>query len=159
MSLVHQKLYQSQNLSFIDLKDYFVDLSGLLLKSYSEAAQRIRLNYNMDSINVLIDLAIPCGLILNELLSNSLKHAFPAGTSGNVYIKAKQFDDGTIRLEYSDDGQSVENNFDFRGQKSLGMQSIFSIGEHQLQGKVEFESANGLHCRVEFKNSYYIPRV
>ena len=159
MALVHQKLYQSQNLSYIDLYDYFKELSNLLFKSYAGSYNKVRIIHEIDNINVLIDLAIPCGLILNELLSNSFKHAFPEERKGDVNICVKQNDDGLICLKYKDNGIGVPEEFNFREQETLGIQSIFSIGEHQLRGKVEFISNNGLQCTIEFMNSHYTRRV
>ncbi len=159
MSLVHQKLYQSQNLSRVSLKEYIVELSHLLVKSFTGTAHRIKLNFNLAEVSLLLDYAIPCGLIINELLSNSLKHAFPDEMNGNIFINLVQNDEGTINIHYSDDGKGVPDEFNFRKQESLGLQSIFGIGEHQLQGKVDFKDNNGVNCFIEFIDSKYTSRV
>jgi two-component sensor histidine kinase len=82
MALVHEKLYQSQNLSSIDLKEYIRDLTRLLMRSYDVVPDKISLNLDLESVLVLIDTAVPCGLILNEVLSNTFKHAFPGDRTG-----------------------------------------------------------------------------
>lgn len=159
MSLVHQKLYQSQNLSKIDLNEYIVELSHLLLRSYRISVHRIKLEFDLAKISLLLDYAIPCGLIINELLSNSLKHAFPDNKEGLISIKLRQSDEGVIKVSYSDNGVGVPADFNFKEQESLGLQSIISIGEHQLQGKVSFKNENGVGCFIEFRDSHYSSRV
>jgi two-component sensor histidine kinase len=79
MALIHEKLYRSENLSKIDFKDYVEDLVSGLFESYGITESKVGLRINAENISMGIDVAIPCGLIINELISNSLKHAFPAG--------------------------------------------------------------------------------
>ncbi|MDF1515423.1 MAG: histidine kinase dimerization/phosphoacceptor domain -containing protein, partial [Anaerolineae bacterium] len=93
MALVHQKLYQSQNLSTIDLGDYIRELSGLLLTSYQTTPGQIALHLSLTAMPVVIDVAIPCGLILNELLSNSIRHAFPDNIPGTITIRTEYIKD------------------------------------------------------------------
>ncbi|MBN1301061.1 MAG: PAS domain S-box protein [Melioribacteraceae bacterium] len=159
MSLVHQKLYQSQNLSSINLKNYIQELSELVLRSFSIASDRVSLEYNIEDIEILIDIAIPFGLILNELLSNSFKYAFPDNRNGIVKISLSRTDKGEINLGYSDNGIGVPDSFDFSAQETLGLRSIYSIVEHQLQGNVVFNSGSGVSCSIKFSESIYNKRV
>ncbi len=159
MSLVHQKLYQSHNLSSIDLKEYFEDLVQLLMKSYNASEERIKVSMHLEKTFALIDTAIPCGLIFNELLSNSLKHGFPDNREGEIKISLSGSNSKTIELFYSDNGVGLPEDFNFRGQNSLGIQSIFTIAEHQLQGKASFKVNNGIECHIQMNNSLYLPRV
>ena len=99
IALVHQKLYQSQNLSWVDLKEYITDLSHLILSSYFHDP-RIELKLDLESIKVLIDTAIPCGLIINELVSNSIKYAFPDCRKGLLKISLRRLDKEIIELIY-----------------------------------------------------------
>jgi PAS domain S-box-containing protein len=159
MALVHQKLYQAKDLSRISLKDYVLDLASLVLQSYDTLSHKVSLETDLADIYVLIDTAIPCGLIINELLSNTLKHAFMEDKKGVIRIKISKAEDGTITINYSDNGNGVPENFDFRGQKSLGLQTIFAIAEDQLKGKIDFSTVGGISCTISFNDTYYKPRV
>ncbi len=153
MALVHQKLYQSQNLSSINIKEYINDLAALSMQSYKTSTDEISLILDIDNIFLSIDTAIPCGLILNELISNSLKYAFPDKEKGEIRIRFHKTKRGNIELELSDNGVGFPENFDLRHSKSLGLQSVFAIVEHQLQGKIKYEIKNGTVCRIKFKES------
>ena len=124
MALVHQKLYQSKNLSSIDLKDYISDFTDFLVKDHRVESNRISFIFDMDSVLVLIDTAIPCGLVLNELISNSLKHAFPGDMEGEIRIRLKKTEEGEIELRVSDNGVGVTKDFDFRQSDTLGVQTL-----------------------------------
>ena len=152
MSLVHQKLYQSQNLSSIDIREYVCDLARLVTRSYQKSPEGIRLNFSIDRLPLSIDLAIPCGLILNELLTNTMKYAFPEKKTGEICISMMKSDKNYILLNYSDNGIGVPEDFDFRNQKTLGMKSIFALVEHQLQGEVQCEVHDGLAYHIRFKD-------
>ena len=90
MALVHEKLYQSKDLAKIDFNDYISDLVANLFQSYVKNSGKIKLNMNIENIQLDIDLAIPCGLIINELVTNSLKYAFPAGRVGEIKVVFRQ---------------------------------------------------------------------
>ena len=159
MAMVHQKLYQSQNLSSIDLHEYVADLARLAFDSYQIAPNQIALVLDMEDISVLIDVAIPCGLILNELLSNALKHAFPGDRKGEVRIRIHRAEQGVILLHISDDGVGVPQDFDFRQSDTLGMQTVFGLAEHQLGGKVMIDTSSGVTWRIRFRDDLYSSRV
>ncbi|MCP4353127.1 MAG: hypothetical protein GY795_47355 [Desulfobacterales bacterium] len=157
MALVHQKLYQSKNLSNINLKDYINDLAELLLKSYN--AEKISCIPEANNIFVLIDIAIPCGLILNELIANSLKYAFPADSQGEIKIVLNRTDNNEIFIRFSDNGIGFPKNFDFKNSDTLRIRMVISIVEHQLGGTVDFETNNGMVCQIKFKDDLYSERV
>ncbi len=159
MALVHQMLYQSQNLSSIDLQTYIHDLAHLTLSSYRPAANRIGLKLDLEPAQVTIDIATPVGLILNELLSNAYKHAFPGDQSGEIHIGLAQCASNRLRLEFSDNGIGIPAGVDLRRQKSYGMQSVFSIAELQLGGQVQVDSHQGLSYTIEFSIEQYQQRV
>ena len=159
MALVHQKLYMSQDLSSINLKDYIFELSNLLTKSYASSTGCVSLVCDVENISVLMDIAIPCGLILNELISNSLKHAFPGGAAGKITVRAAKHDNETLEIAVSDNGAGVGRGFDFRNNAGVGIKTVFAIGETQLLGKVKFESGNGLSCSVIINDTLYRARV
>ena len=151
MSLVHQKLYQSQNLSNVDLKEYITDFAKLILSSYSRVNDTITLALNLESIAVNIDIAIPFGLILNELITNSLKHAFPNDMTGVINIHLYRPEPDIIELVVSDNGVGIQSDFNFEQCDTIGMQLFRNIGETQLNGKVIFETENGVKCTLRFK--------
>ena len=159
MALVHQKLYEAGDLSRINLKDYITDLANILVKSYRVAPGGISVVREMEDVQVLIDTAIPCGLILNELISNALKFAFIGRKEGVLRIGLRRLEDGEIALSVSDDGRGPPPGFDFRRDGHMGLQTVFALGENQLNGKVDFESNGGVACRIKFRDNLYKARV
>jgi len=159
MALVHQKLYQSQDLSIIDLGNYVQDFVELIKDSYLLYPSRITLLTDVESILVTIDTAIPCGLILNELTTNALKYAFPGEKSGEIKIRLRQYEPAMIELQVADNGIGLPTNFDLNAQKTLGMQIITGIAKIQLAGEINFESNNGLCCTFRFQDNLYPRRV
>ena len=157
MSLVHQKLYDAQDLSHINLKDYINDLVDLMLKSYAISPARISVISDMEDVFVLIDSAIPCGLVLNELISNALKYAFTDERSGEIRIRLRKTEQ--IEFDIADNGVGVPAGFDFRRDGHLGIQTVFMLVENQLQGRVIFDTRQGVACQVMFQDIYYQPRV
>lgn len=160
MALVHQKLYQSHDLSNINLQEYIYDLVALLFGSYKVNTNKISLNFNLEAIFVLIDIAIPCGLVLNELISNSLKYAFPGDNRGELTIRLGRPSPETIELYVADNGVGMPPGFDFRVNGGLGTQIILGIVEHQLGGQITFETnRGGVGCLIHFKDQLYNQRV
>ncbi len=159
MALVHQKLYEAQDLSHINLKEYLGELVTLMLQSYCVTPARIALRYEMDDVSVLFDSAIPCGLIANELISNALKYAFPAGTEGEIRVGLRALAGGEIELSIADNGKGFPPGFDLRRDGQLGLQNIFILAERQLQGQVVFSSAQGVACTIRFRDQNYEARV
>ena len=159
MALVHQHLYQGESLSRIDLYDYVRRLTHLLVESYAVQSGHISLCFDLEHVSVLIDTAIPCGLILNELISNALKHAFPGEQHGEIRIQLHRMESGDIDLQVADNGVGVPQDFDIRNTQSFGLQSLLLLGELQLQGEVTFDLNKGIACRVRFHDTFYEERV
>jgi PAS domain S-box-containing protein len=160
MSLVHDKLFAARDLSHVDLKEYISDLGPLLLDSHSVSPARVAIVPELDSVPVLIESAISCGLILNELITNALRHAFPDGRAGEIRIRLGRAEDGTIKLEVADDGVGVPPGFDFRGSGRTGAQNVFLLVEHQLCGQVSVDSGSGgVAWRIDFRDDKYRARV
>jgi PAS domain S-box-containing protein len=157
MAMVHQKLYQSRNLSSIDLGEFLTELA-LLLEQSLKVNPDVNLVLDMDSVPVLIDLAIPCGLMLNELVSNALKYAFPLGTAGEIRVTLRMDADSTIHLRVCDNGVGLPAGFQPRDDGRLGLQTLFALVEHQLQGTIEFTSGPGLTADMTFQNTPNLPR-
>jgi PAS domain S-box-containing protein len=152
IAMVHQKLYQSQNLSRINLKDYISDLANLIVTSHSNDPDKISLVMDLESINIELDIAVPCGLIINELLSNSIKYAFPGDRKGIINIILKKLDDEIIELIVSDDGIGIPEESEYMNRNTLGMQLLKGISEDQLMGKINISTNNGMNCSIRFKN-------
>lgn len=160
MALVHQKLYQSQSLSRIDLGEYLHDLAPALSHSYMLIPNNVSVEVEAEAIFVLLDTAIPCGLVMTELVSNAFKHAFPNHRKGKVRINLSRVPPDHIHLQVCDNGVGVPEGFDFRHRPTLGIQTVFMIVEHQLKGSVQFISkGGGLTCDVYFADSLHTERV
>jgi two-component sensor histidine kinase len=98
-------------------------------------------------------------LILNELISNALKYAFPAERTGQITVELKRLEDGLIELRLSDDGVGLPPGFDVRQDGHLGLNNIFILGENQLKAEVSFHTTPGVTCSLRFKDNLYRPRV
>jgi two-component sensor histidine kinase len=132
MSMIHQKLYQGKNIDSIEMKDYFINLGNHILDSYGMGS-RINMNYDMEPIELDVDTAIPLGLIVNELLTNSLKYAFPNERKGEIVISLFEINNEILHLEVSDNGIGKDSDTLIRG-TGFGMQLI-NLLVKQLEGK------------------------
>ncbi len=157
MALVHQKLYEADDLSHINLNAYVTDLLRLLTTSYRLSSVKLSVEKEIEDLSVSIDVAIPCGLILTELITNALKHAFPDERAGTIKCKLQRMADGDILLSVADNGIGLPGGFDPEKEGKMGLQTIRSLGKHQLKGTVEFDSLNGLTCRLRFRDDSYKP--
>ncbi len=159
ISLIHQKLYQSQDLSHLNISEYVQELADLLLQSFYTPSQNISLVFDIEDLPMLFDTAIPCGLIINELLSNALKHAFPDGREGEIKIRLSRKEEGQLELLIADNGVGVPPDFDFRSQSTFGLPTVIAIVEHQMQGTIRFTGYDGVHCIIEFPDTLYTQRI
>ncbi len=159
MALVHQKLYDAQDLSHINLKEYIPDLFRLLVTNHQVSPNQLTLVPEMEDVFVLIDTAIPCGLILDELISNTIQYAYPSGQKGTITIQLRRKEDGEICLCYADDGAGPPPGFDFYRDARLGLQNVFTLAESQLRGQVTFESRPGVYFQFIFRDDLYRPRL
>lgn len=151
MALIHEKLYQSKNLANINFNQYIRNLAADLLNSYQVRPGATTLKCRNEKVFLKVDTAVPCGLIVNELVANSLKHAFPTSESGEIYTGIYLNDDNNFELFVHDDGVGFPKNLDFRNTKSLGLQLVNTLAR-QLKGKVEFTHRNGTEFKVVFPN-------
>jgi PAS domain S-box-containing protein len=149
MALVHEQLYRSHLLAAVDFVEYSTSLATQLLRTYERADTRVRLVTKMAPLHLSVDLAIPCGLVLNELLTNCLKHAFVGRREGSIEIELVATDDGHHVLRVSDDGVGM-TNVDLAATQSLGMRLVRSLAK-QLDGTVTFEPrARGASVSLRF---------
>lgn len=147
IGIVHQKLYQGENLGAIEMKDYFINLSESIIDTFG-AEQRVTLEVVMEKLNVDIDTAVPLGLIVNELLTNTLKYAFPNGREGKVSITLEQQPNGVLHLEVSDNGTGKSATTQGTG---FGSQLV-SLLTRQLNGVMREEILNGTRIMFDFKS-------
>lgn len=156
MALVHERLYRSDNISRIALQEYLGDLISHLLPAYGVQSQVI-CHADAHGIEVGLDLAIPLGLLINELVTNALKYAFPAGRSGTgagcAEIMIRVTEEGRdYTLTVADNGIGLPTGFDWRACPSLGLYLVRMLGEHQLGGEIELDQAEGVRFVLRFKN-------
>ncbi len=150
MALVHQKLYQSQRLSEINLADYIRELTQLLIQSFAPISLRLHWQEELQEVVVPLDLAVPCGLTLNELISNSLKHAFPGERTGGVTVCLRPGEQGEVELVVADDGIGMPPGFDFKQGSTLGLQLVAGLVERQMRGSIELGPGPGTTWHVRF---------
>ncbi|MHA2297129.1 MAG: PAS domain S-box protein [Candidatus Hodarchaeales archaeon] len=149
MALIHERLYRSRDLTNIDFTDYIHQLATDLLSSYKTSTSTINLVINASDIFLDINTAINCGLIINELISNCLKHAFPRLKEGSVHINFSQDRNKKYELIVSDDGVGFPKELDFRKTDSLGLR-IVNILTKQLDGSIEFVNHHGTEFKIKF---------
>jgi PAS domain S-box-containing protein len=147
MALVHEKLYRSDDVACVNFRDYVESLTSSLKRSYFPGPG-VRVFAEMDDVSLDIDLAIPCGLIINELVSNSLKYAFPDGKTGEIRIGLAR-DGRNHTLKVADDGVGLPPELDFRNTPSLGLQLVNMLVS-QLEGTIELDPARGTMFKITF---------
>lgn len=150
MSMIHQKLYQGKNLSAIEMKEYFLELSDHILDSFG-LKNRIEFNFDMEEIELDVDTAIPLGLIVNELVTNALKHAFPKDSKGRIDLFFRKTNDNTIRLEVADNGVGIHEIVQKKEKRGGFGIKLVSLLIQQLDAKMNRISDNGTSVRIEFK--------
>ena len=159
MALVHEKLYQSKGLADVDFKGYVKSLVNSIFSSYGASAAGITSITETDDVSIGLETAIPCGLIINELVSNSLKYAFPGNRIGEISIALRSFDEDALVLEVGDNGIGMPEDLDFRNTASMGLHLVNILSEDQLHGKIELDRAGGTTFRIRFKNHKYAARI
>lgn len=157
VSLIHEKLYRSHELGSIDFAEYVNDLCASLFHSFGNASG-VRLELKVDGVRLGVDSAVPCGLIINELVSNSLKHAFPNGRSGSVQVAMNTARE-RVELEVRDDGVGWPDTLDLSTSEGLGLQLV-SMLTSQLGGKLDVtERRAGTTLRIRFEDVKYRERT
>ncbi len=159
MALVHEKLYRSRNLANIDYDDYIKDLVNSLFHFYEDKARKISINTKVEAVSLSLDSAIPCGLIINELVSNSIKHAFPedlrrGDRKCEIRIMLRPVGLGLLELVVGDNGIGMPAYLDLNKVETLGLRLV-NILTKQLQGSIELEDKEGTEFRVRFKDMRY----
>ena len=156
MALIHEKLYRSNDLGKINFSDYIRNLADNVLQTFRGSSSNIHLDMAISDVSLTIDTSIPCGLIINELLSNSLKYAFPNNRKGVIHINlsAKDYSNGIIgkeiTLNIADDGIGLPKDFDWEKSDSLGLKLVHNL-TNQLDGDIKVDGEDGVSYTIKFK--------
>ena len=149
MALVHETLYKSEDMSTIDMKDYLQSLANTLLAGFLSPSKPIALAFDADSVIVSVDSAVPCGLAINELLTNALKHAFPGNRPGSIALSLHKHASGEIHITVEDDGIGLPDRA-LNQATTLGLTLVRSLIEQQLEGSLEFKTDSGTQVHFSF---------
>lgn len=149
MAIIHEKLYRTKDFSLIKFSEYVQHLSQNLVDTYELSSVDVKLNYNLDEVFLNIDSAIPCGLIINELISNSLKYAFVNKSNGVIFIDLHQ-NSNEVTLRIGDNGIGFPNEIDYKNTDSLGLQLVNTLVE-QLEGSIALDNSRGATFTIKFK--------
>ncbi len=152
MALAHEKLYQAKDLAQVNVSEYVSSLGDHLFVSYSDVGSSITLKKEMADVSLALDLAVPIGFVISELVSNSLKHAFPEGRAGKVTIALRSIGEDELELIVSDNGVGIREEVDPHNPETLGLDLVNTFVA-QLEGEVEFCGGEGTEVRVRFKTS------
>ena len=156
MAMVHEKLYQSSNFNDYNFKQYVERLVYEILYSYGTETGNIKIQLDIEDININIDTAMPLGLIINELITNIVKYAFPH-LEGTITIELKSLPQ-QMELTITDDGIGLPENIDIENPETLGMQLV-NILISQIDGKIELDRNHGTEFKITFKELKYKERL
>lgn len=151
MALIHEMLYKSQKLSKIDFKTYVRDLSRSLFRSHGINIDTIALKLDLADAHFGLDCAISCGILLNELITNALAHAFPGNRHGEIRISVDVNNKDEVELKVADNGIGIPPDIDFRQTKTLGLRLINILVEDQLEGTIKLDRQNGTEFNIRFR--------
>lgn len=149
MALVHEKLYQSKNLDKIIFSDYVTDLMNSLTRSYQSQSKRVKVNIDIEHVALKLDTAIPCGLIINELVSNALKYAFPDRSKPEIQVSMHTNAENEVNLVIADNGIGLPSDLDWRQSRSLGLRLVSNL-TRQLSGTIDLLDHEGTAFRLTF---------
>lgn len=141
MALIHEKLYQSNDISKINFNEYLLSLGQILLSSFGVTQNTVEILVNGDIVNFSIEMAVPCGLIINEVISNCLKHAFAEKKTGKILIQIQSLKESVI-ISVCDNGVGFPSAFDFENSSTLGLRLVKQLSK-QVDGIISFKNENG----------------
>jgi two-component sensor histidine kinase len=157
MAMIHEKMYQSQDLSSIDFNNYLQGLVSQLSSSYNKDP-KINIIVDSESISLNVETAIPCGLIINELLTNSLKHAYPYSRKGEIKVELSSDYENKFTIVISDDGVGIPDDVEFPKKGSFGFRMVDSLVK-QIGGTLKLDRTNGTCYLIEFEELDYNERI
>jgi two-component sensor histidine kinase len=149
MAFIHESLYQTKNFESVNFSEYVTILSKNLIHSYSINTQKIKLILTLDKLFLNLDTSIPCGLIINEIISNSLKYAFPDNRDGIIFVNLKA-NKNVIKIEAGDNGIGIPKELDIKQTQTLGLQLVDTLIE-QISGTVTLDRTKGTKFIIDFK--------
>ncbi len=163
MAMIHENIYQTENLARLNFDEYINKLVSGLLQSYRTDISLIKPEMDLCKVTLDADTAVPCGLILNELVTNSIKHAFNDKIQENmnfdknqfrgiINVKLKEESENMLEMIVRDNGKGLPENFDFQNTSSLGLQLVNSL-VNQIDGTIEVNNKNGAEFKISFKNN------
>lgn len=158
MALVHDRLFHSKDYESIEMDEYIRELTTHLMQSFNRKAKSVRLLLDVEPVRLSSETAIPCGIILNEAISNAFKYAFPEGNEGTIRVVIKREDWGGLLLSVSDNGIGLPEGFDFRSTATVGFDLITILAEQQLRGELQVKSGGGTTISIRFKELEYKKR-
>ena len=151
MAFIHESLYQTKNFESVNFSEYVTTLSKNLVHTYSINTKKVKLILTLDELMLNLDASIPCGLIINEIISNSLKYAFPDNRDGIIFVTLR-VDKNKVKIEVGDNGIGIPENVDIKNTQTLGLQLVDTLVE-QLSGTVKLKRSKGTIFSIEF-NKY-----
>ncbi|MCG6551846.1 MAG: PAS domain S-box protein [Candidatus Magnetominusculus sp. LBB02] len=149
MALIHDKLYKSTNMSKLNFSEYIQDLMAELYATYEHCSVAFKVDIDPD-LDIDIDIAIPCGLIINELITNSIKYAFAGRNDGVIWVSFIRHEDGKYIFSVADNGVGFPADKIIKTSKSLGLQLVNDLITRKLKGSIDINSTNGTEYRMEF---------
>jgi two-component sensor histidine kinase len=152
IALVHERLYESADLSHVNFSKYLAVLLDNVFDTYDATSRGISKVIDVGEENLTVDVAIPCGLIVNELVTNALKHAFPGGRPGTVTVSLRETPGGSLDLMIQDDGVGIRADVDPRHTASLGLDLVVTFAE-QLNAQVDIVREGGTSFRFQFSRA------
>lgn len=157
LALVHEKLYQSKDLARIDFSDYLKNLSSFIFTTYKTNIPNLRIDYDLDEVFLSVEVSVPLGLIINELLSNALKYAFTNdqkedSTDRIIFIKLKKYLNDEHIISVSDNGIGLPESFNIEETESLGLKLVTSLTQ-QIEGKLEVHPKDNTEFKITFKGN------
>jgi two-component sensor histidine kinase len=152
MALIHENLYNHKSLANIMFSSYIKSLTGNIARTYSSQQANIQFDYQIDDAYLPMDLAIPCGLIINELISNSFKYAFVNRHSGVISIHFKNMNNDEFLLTVADNGVGIPSEVNILKTKSLGMKILHKLVQ-QIDGELKSDFTNGTKFIIQFKST------
>jgi len=158
MAFIHESLYQTKDFSSINFSEYVINLSQNLIQSYANFENEIKLNLDIQNVFLNLDLAIPCGLIINEIISNALKYAFVDKKDDCEITIRMVLDNESLVLFIADNGIGLPKEIDYRNTQSLGLQLVVTLTD-QLNGSIEMNSDNGTQYTIIFKQNQVKNRI
>ena len=158
MAFIHESLYQTKDFSSINFSEYVVNLSHNLIHSYANFDHEIKLNLDIQNVFLNLDLAIPCGLIINEIVSNALKYAFIDNSEGGEITIRMYIQEDDLILIIGDNGIGLSSDIDYRNTESLGLQLVVTLTD-QLNGSIELDRRRGTVYTIIFKQNQIKNRI